>query len=110
VFPDLDIAYLDAFRAATEMWIEALADGRNPSRQRFEIRDVTGQVLLVLPFSEILESGKGTRRVAPSFAAITETAMRARSLQAEVTTQLDVAWGHLRDAKEALLRLDAVVR
>jgi hypothetical protein len=25
-----------------------------------------------------------------------------------VTTQIDVAWGHIREAKEALLRLDAV--
>ena len=90
------------------MWIEALAEQRNPNRQRFEIRDVNGQVLLALPFSEILESGKGARRIAPSFEAITETARRARSLQAEVTTQIDVAWGHIREAKEALLRLDAV--
>jgi len=92
------------------MWIEALAEQRNPSRRRFEIRDVNGQVLLVLPFSEILESGKGARRIAPSFAAITETATRARSLQAEVTTQIDVARSHIREAKEAMLRLDAVTK
>jgi hypothetical protein len=31
------------------MWVEALKERRNPSRERFEIRDTQGNVLLVLP-------------------------------------------------------------
>ena len=108
--PDLDTAYLEAFRAATEMWIEALGEVRNPSRERFEIRDAGGQLLLVLPFSEIIESGKGARHPPPSFAALLEAMERTRSLQAEVGAQINITWSHIREAKEALARLDVTAR
>src|SRR5262245_55996431 len=91
VFPDLDSAYLEAIRAATEMWGEALLEVRNPGRERFEIRDLTGQVLLVLPFSEIIETGKGARRLPPSFAELTATAGRVRNLEGDVRAQIDLA-------------------
>jgi hypothetical protein len=31
---------------------------------------------------------------------------RTRSLQAEVGAQINIAWSHIREAKEALARLD----
>jgi hypothetical protein len=53
------------------MWIEALRQVRNPSHERFEIRDAAGTLLLVLPFSEVVESGRGRkRRAVPSFAPL----------------------------------------
>src|SRR5262249_20456074 len=56
---DLDPAYLDAFKAATDMWLEALRDRYNPSKQRIEIRDASDRILLVLPLSEVIETGGG---------------------------------------------------
>src|SRR5262245_19781766 len=108
--PDLDTAYLEAFRAATEMWIEALREVRNPGRERFEIRDAEGQLLLVLPFSEIIERGNGARRPPPSFGALMEAMERTRSLQAALGAQIDIAWSRIREARQALARLDAAGR
>jgi hypothetical protein len=47
---------LEAFRAATDMWGEALRERRNPTLDYFRIRDRTGGVVLELPFTEVLES------------------------------------------------------
>ena len=92
------------------MWIEALSEVRNPGRERFEIRDAGGQLLLVLPFSEIIDSGKGARRPPPSFGALMKAMERTRSLQAEVGAQIDIAWSRIREARQALARLDAAGR
>ena len=49
-------AYLEAFRAAREMWSELLARRRDPRRCYFEIRDADDNSLFILPFAEVLES------------------------------------------------------
>jgi hypothetical protein len=56
--PDLHIAYLEAFEAATEMWVEAIRQMQNPVAHQFEISDERGATLLVVPFLEVLESLK----------------------------------------------------
>ena len=58
---DADAAYLEAFKAATEIWGEALQGRRNPRSDAFKIRDRTGVVVLELPFAEVLESSRGRR-------------------------------------------------
>jgi hypothetical protein len=108
--PDVETAYLEAFQAATEMWIEALAEVRNPSRERFEIRDASGRVVLELPFSEILQSGKGARRPAPTFAALRKAADRTHSLQIELASQIKDALSNIRETKDALARLERSAR
>lgn len=55
-FPDAEQAYLEAFKAAQEMWTELLAQRRDPRRCSFEVHDGDGNLLFVLPFREILES------------------------------------------------------
>ena len=62
---DADAAYLEAFKAATEIWGEALRERRNPYSDAFRIRDRTGAVVLELPFAEVLESSRGHRLRAP---------------------------------------------
>jgi len=52
---------LEAFKAATEIWGEALRGRRNPDSDAFRIRDTTGVVVLELPFAEVLESARGRR-------------------------------------------------
>ena len=53
--PDLETAYLEAFRGAQEMWTELLAEGFDPFSRAFEIADADGRVLLTVPFREVLD-------------------------------------------------------
>jgi hypothetical protein len=55
--PDVETAYLEAFKAAEEMWSELLADGLDPLMRSFEISDGR-QVLMTLPFREVLERAR----------------------------------------------------
>ena len=91
------------------MWIEALEERRNPSRERFEIRDTQGEVLLVLPFSEIAEIAPDSRRPPWSFGALQKNIDRAIGLQREVRSQIDVARMRLSETKESLDRLEAIM-
>ncbi len=107
--PDLDTAYLEAFWAATEMWIEALRQVRNPSDERFEIRNAAGAVVLVLPFSEILESGRGAkRRQMPDFSALQNSIQRTRAAHDDLVSQISQARRHLSETKSTLARLQAL--
>jgi hypothetical protein len=56
--PDLETAYLEAFRAAQEMWSELLAQRSDPLRRAFDIADADGQVLMTIPFCEVLERAR----------------------------------------------------
>jgi hypothetical protein len=52
-FPSWDVAYQDALRAVAEMREDACCEGENIGGHRFEIRDESGQLLMVLPFTEL---------------------------------------------------------
>jgi hypothetical protein len=66
-FPSLEMAYLDAFRAAQAMWVEMLATREDPTVYTFEISDAEGRWLLSLPFSEVLDTTRrGGRTARPS--------------------------------------------
>jgi hypothetical protein len=93
------------------MWIEALRQVRNPSLERFEIRSASGEVLLVLPFSEIIESGRGAkRRSVPDFAALRKMMERAEAARGQLMSEIDLARQQLREARTTLARLDALSR
>jgi hypothetical protein len=63
--PDAEAAFLEAFKAATEMWGESVRERRNPIFDYFQIRDQSGVVVLELPFAEVLESSRGRRQRPP---------------------------------------------
>jgi Domain of unknown function (DUF6894) len=52
--PDADAAYLEAYRAAIDIWAEARREGQNPACGTFEIRNVSGCLVVELPFTEAL--------------------------------------------------------
>jgi hypothetical protein len=56
--PDLETAYLEAFKAAQEMWPELLTERCDPLIRSFEIADERGQILLTLPCREVLERAR----------------------------------------------------
>ena len=65
-FDNLEAAYIDAYHSAIDMWAEARHRGRDLSNECFVIKGATGNVLLELPFSEVLGNGKTySTRVAP---------------------------------------------
>jgi hypothetical protein len=97
---DLDAAYLEAFEAAKEMWIEGIRDMRNPSRQQFEINDADGVTLLIVPFKEVMDSLKGVPKPLPM-----EQAERAAKLSAEVKDAVAAARDTLRQSQQLLARL-----
>ncbi len=100
--PDLDAAYLEAFETAKEMWIEAIRDMRNPSRQQFEISNANGDTLLIVPFKEVMESLKGIPKPLPM-----EQAERTAKLTAEVKEAVAIARRSLTEARQLLARLPA---
>src|SRR5262245_60527641 len=53
--PDIETAYLEAFQTAVEMWTEAIRHRRDASQECFEITDASGQVLMTIPFIEVIE-------------------------------------------------------
>jgi hypothetical protein len=95
--PDLDAAYIEAFEAAKEMWIEAIRDMRNPMRQSFEVADAAGNTLIVVPFGEVIASLKGVPNKHP-----VETAHRAAKLTAEVRQAVATAYQRLSEAQSLL--------
>jgi hypothetical protein len=97
--PDLDAAYLEAFEAAKEMWIESIRDMRNPSRQQFEVADIRGSTLLIVPFKEVMDSLKGVPKPLPM-----ENAERAAKLSAEVKDAVAAARDTLRQSQQLLAR------
>jgi uncharacterized protein DUF6894 len=55
-FANVEQAYLEAFKAAEDMWSELLRQRRDPRRCVFEVRDERRELLFVLPFQEVIES------------------------------------------------------
>ena len=98
--PDLDAAYMEAFEAAKEMWIEAIRDMRNPMRQSFEVVDADGNILIIVPFGEVIASLKGAPNKHP-----VETAHRAAKLTSEVRQAVATAYQRLSEAQSLLAKL-----
>jgi hypothetical protein len=55
-FEGVEQAFLAAFDGARELWGLFLRDRLDPRRHLYEITDATGEVLMTLPFAEILDS------------------------------------------------------
>jgi hypothetical protein len=90
-FASLEIAYLEAFRAARDIWHELLVERRDPRRYCFEICDPGGRLLLDLPFMEILESTVQGRSRVPLRGDATNRASRSRGLALSIAAQVEAA-------------------
>uniref|UniRef100_UPI003013BEFA DUF6894 family protein n=1 Tax=Methylobacterium nigriterrae TaxID=3127512 RepID=UPI003013BEFA len=62
---NLETAYLDACRAIPAMAAELIGRGQLPMRYAFEITDADGQLLMEVPFSEVLDKSRKRRRPVP---------------------------------------------
>jgi hypothetical protein len=97
--PDADAAYLEAYRAAIDIWAEARRYGRDPGLGTFAIRNGSGATVLEVPFAEALGS---LDIVNPAQA---HTSGR-RSLQ-QVEATLVLTERHVADQRARLARLRA---
>jgi hypothetical protein len=99
--PNLDTAYLEAFEAGKEMWIDAFRTmENNPTRQQFEISNGEGRTLLTVPLREVLDSLKGAPKPPPM-----QQAERAAKLSHEVKDAVETARNSLEEARRLLARL-----
>ena len=98
-------AYLQAFRACQDQWIESVNSRGDPRRCRYDVADVNGDVLFQLPFVEVLN-----RRPESPFTKlpVLEHAERSSALVLEVRDQVSRAWHTLRDSRRLLDRLNEV--
>jgi Domain of unknown function (DUF6894) len=104
-FPGLNEAYIDAFRAATDLWRELLVERVDPRDYSFEIANADGQLLLVLPFAEVLN---GTWRPKPArIFELIERAQQAASRSVDLTDQI---WSQVLMAKRNLAQSLEVLR
>lgn len=90
-FASLDEAYLEAFAGAQEMWTPRLRDRKSPLSCAFEITDAAGNILLTLPFSEVLDCCRGipfTKRMPGADGTALRVVDRSRSLRSELSDQL----------------------
>ncbi|QRM33911.1 hypothetical protein [Microvirga sp. VF16] len=102
--PDTEAAYLEAFKAAKDMAQEWLRSGHNPRSYAFEVMNAAGELVLELPFSEVLDHQAGHRPVKLSRSVRTakKRGKRMLRLTAEVARQVEMAQENVRRSQELL--------
>ena len=108
-FADVHEAYLDAFRAATDLWRELLLAREDPRAHRFEIADAAGEILIVLPFVEVLETARPAKRrlvSAQTIANAKATFERNSHLSDVIASEIRAARNHLERSRVLLQRLE----
>jgi len=66
-FAGIEAAYLEAYATIPELSADLASEEKNPARYAFEITDPGGELLMDVPFTEVLDRGR--KRVSPSSAA-----------------------------------------
>lgn len=89
LFRDIDAAYLDAYQAALEVSVEMLRVRQNPVGGRLEVRD-EHQVVIEIPFSEVLRPGPGAPRTVDDRARqqVRNALARSEELKADIASAL----------------------
>jgi Domain of unknown function (DUF6894) len=105
-FSGIEDAYLGAYQAALDMSIEMLRDRIDPARHSFEIADQAGEVLLELPFSEVMRPTGKLPRPGSIQASIQRQHERTLHAASDLKAALTRSRGLLQNTKSLLARLD----
>ena len=99
-FASLERAYLEASRAAIDISADLMRERKDPSRYSFELRDVSGDLVLELPFSEVLQPGRTVkpRAASPAHALLQASLVRNQRLRLELTAVLEQARANVQRA------------
>jgi len=102
--PNVEAAYLEAFKTARDMWADLLRKREDPTQYSFEITDSLGQVIETPPFSEVLDSTEGHSWRTLSHPARTAQALadRTRCLAAALDEQVRIARESIRQSQDLL--------
>ena len=108
---DSEESYLEAIKAAQEMWSELLKERRDPRRCRFEVRSEGGDVLFCIPFQEVLDCCAQPQRVsrATLFADICSTRDYAGRVTTELRKEIETCRQVMSQARTLLAKTDGVV-
>ena len=105
-FAGLEAAYLDACRAIPAMAADLVKQKHDPLPYVFEITDEAGQLLMEVPFSEILDRWHKPRRpVTPALAQKVQAEMgRTVRLIASITEEQEALQTSLRETRGLVAR------
>ncbi len=110
-FDSAAMALAEGAKAAIAMWSELLEQRSEPTRCAFEISDEGGNVLFVLPFSEVLERCQLTRLRRPPASELTKllhlTHERALAARTDVQYGLTSVRHSLGEMRRLLDQLDS---
>jgi len=105
-FVGLEAAYLDVCRTIPDMAADLVKRKRDPLRYAFEIADGAGQLLMEVPFSEVLASGHKPRQpIRPALPQKAQAEMeRTVRLIAAIMEEREALQVSLREAREVVAR------
>ena len=109
-FTGLEAAYLDACRAIPDMAADLVRRKHDPLPYGFEIADEAGQLLMEVPFSEVLASGHKPRQpVRPALPQKAQAEMeRTVRLIAAIMGEREALQASLRETRELVARVRQV--
>lgn len=109
---DSEESYLEAIKAAQEMWSELLKQRSDPRCCRFEVRSEGGDVLFCIPFQEVLDCCTQGRRMsrATSFAEFFSTRDYARRVTTELRKEIETCRQVMSQSRTLLAKTDGVVK
>jgi hypothetical protein len=103
-FPNVEQAYLEAVKAAQDMWSELLRQRQDPRHCVFEVRNGRHELLFVLPFQEVMDSCLD-RKTPPArhiFESVSQNAYHAKRVSAEFLEQLHAVRRTLEESRMLL--------
>jgi hypothetical protein len=112
VFPSLEAAYLDAYKAVAEISFEKFRAHDDPTNDGVEIADEDGRTLMHIPFSEILRphqqvSARASRHATDcAVQACQRQTLRSRTLWAELQTEFAKTQDTFRSIQSKLANLN----
>jgi hypothetical protein len=110
-FPSLETAYLDACEAILEMGIEKLRARQDPSKDLFEIADGQRNILMQVPFFEVLRPAAATSTTLRRLDTVRilhnrlHRVARSEALQADIRAEYEQAKKTCRDIRTSLARM-----
>jgi hypothetical protein len=110
-FASLESAYLGLCKSVLEISFDMLNERRDPSHFSYEVRDVSGRLVLDLPFSEVLRPKRCEALVSDWAAArsmVRKEVERSLDLSATLALELARARAHVIVARDRMAASQAL--
>ena len=109
--PDVERAYIEAFRGAKAIWLELLDDRRDPRPCRLRVDDPTGKELFELSLAELVDEYRSFPPHRPNAdipldRLLANTHQRASMAGAKIAESIAVARNSLQQSRDLLDAID----